>query len=68
LLASTVLLIVAALAGGRPAGRFAPLFAWFAAAAWLQFRGGTLLIGAVGLALQALLAIYLYVRVLLRPD
>jgi hypothetical protein len=36
--------------------------AWFLAAAYLQFFGPSLIAGAVGLALQTVLAVYLLVR------
>ena len=45
--------------------RLALLVAWFAVAAWLQLRGGSLLVSTIGLLAQVALAIYLRIRLIL---
>jgi hypothetical protein len=60
-LTSLVMLVVLWSLDELGARRLAILGAWFAVAAWCQFFSASLIWGAVGLALQTLLAVYLLI-------
>ena len=59
---SVLMLAAFAAAGDLRARTGVALFAWFAAAAWAQFFGGSAVVSAIGLTFQSLLGICLIVR------
>jgi hypothetical protein len=61
-LTSAVLLIALWNIGDLSPRRLAVLLGWFLTAGYCQFLGASALVGAAGLLLQTMLAIYLIVR------